>query len=104
MNKHYYLFLATVLSILLPGLTNAQFKCGTDELRKQLVAEHPEYLVNEAELEAFTKQFVADYTDGSRSGPYVIPLVFHIIHRGLNENITDEQVRDQVRVLNVDYN
>ncbi|HMC97909.1 MAG TPA: M43 family zinc metalloprotease [Flavobacteriales bacterium] len=37
-------------------------------------------------------------------GPFIIPVVFHIIHNNGPENITDAQVYDAVRVLNDDYN
>ncbi|MCO5259640.1 MAG: M43 family zinc metalloprotease [Crocinitomicaceae bacterium] len=34
---------------------------------------------------------------------YTIPVVFHIIHNGGSENISDEQIYDQVAILNRDY-
>lgn len=37
-------------------------------------------------------------------GPYIIPVVFHIIHNNGPENITDAQVYDAIRVLNEDFN
>lgn len=80
--------------------------CNTDEARKKLLQEHPELLQQEAELELFTKQFEAEYLSnpGARSGPYIIPIVFHIIHQGGSEMISDAQVIDQVRILNEDFN
>lgn len=36
--------------------------------------------------------------------PYVIPVVFHIIHNNGPENISDQAVFDQMRRLNIDYN
>lgn len=80
--------------------------CGSDEARRKLIAEHPEILQEEAELEAFTQRFVAEYlaNPGQRSGPIIIPIVFHIIHQGGPEMISDAQVIDQVRILNEDYN
>jgi PKD repeat protein len=40
----------------------------------------------------------------SRSGPlFTIPVVFHIVHIGGIENIGDEQVKDAIRVLNLDF-
>ncbi len=38
------------------------------------------------------------------NGPVVIPVVFHILHLGGSENISDAQVMDAVRILNLDYN
>ncbi|MDP2386195.1 MAG: M43 family zinc metalloprotease [Bacteroidota bacterium] len=34
---------------------------------------------------------------------YIIPVVFHILHQGGGENISNAQVEDAVRILNVDY-
>ena len=52
-----------------------------------------------AELEAFT----ANYPEGERS-TYTVPVVFHIIHNNGEENISNEQVFDAMRVLNEDFN
>jgi PKD repeat protein len=37
-------------------------------------------------------------------GPFIIPMVFHIIHDNGDENISDAQIEDAVRILNEDYN
>lgn len=37
-------------------------------------------------------------------GPFIIPVVFHIIHNNGPENISDAQVYDAIRVLNEDFN
>lgn len=56
-------------------------------------------------LDAFTVDFAAGYNADERGGTqYTIPVVFHIIHDGGPENISDEQVEDAVRILNDDYN
>ncbi|HOY95649.1 MAG TPA: hypothetical protein PK509_07925, partial [Catalimonadaceae bacterium] len=34
----------------------------------------------------------------------VIPVVFHILHQGGTENITMEQIRNQVAILNEEFN
>lgn len=41
--------------------------------------------------------------DGPTSETITIPVVFHILHLGGPENISDEQIYDQVRILNRDY-
>lgn len=35
---------------------------------------------------------------------YVIPVVFHVIHKNGAENISDEQIFDQIEILNRDFN
>jgi Pregnancy-associated plasma protein-A/Secretion system C-terminal sorting domain len=37
-------------------------------------------------------------------GPYIIPVVFHILHENGPENIADSQVYDAMRILNNDFN
>lgn len=55
------------------------------------------------ELDARTAAFDPEQARGG-GGSYIIPVVFHIIHDDGQENISDEQVRDAIRVLNNDYN
>lgn len=89
-------------------------RCGADQMRKELIRQHPEVLEHEAQLAAFTKAYVAEHRNvgnqhrdsrGDMSdNKYTIPVVFHIMHRGGTENITDGQVFDQMRILNEDFN
>lgn len=90
------------------GIARAQspYVCGADQARQRLIQQHPEILQQEAELEQFTQTFVPDYMKyrDSRTGNIVIPVVFHILHQGGLENISDAQVIDEMRILNEDYN
>jgi PKD repeat protein len=70
---------------------------GNDPVAIQLIAQA------EAELEAWTQEFTASYSAGSRN-PLIIPVVFHIIHDNGPENISDAQVEDAIRILNLDFN
>ncbi len=56
--------------------------------------------------DAALEQFTQEWTDqGQRGGdPYIIPVVFHIIHENGVENIGDEQVDDAIRIANLDFN
>ncbi len=94
----FALLSATVLT----GFSQQNNFCDADVMRKQLLKDHPEILLTEKASDEFALRFTQE--DGARSGPIIIPLVFHIIHQGGSENITDAQVRDQVRILNEDYN
>ena len=53
-------------------------------------------------LDARTEGFSANAERGGDE-PYIIPMVFHIIHNNGVENITDAQVYDAVRILTNDY-
>lgn len=49
---------------------------------------------------------VADYTaqnPGGEKAVRIIPVVFHVIHEGGEENISKEQILDQIRILNEDF-
>lgn len=96
----------TLLAVVAAFTVQAQVNqfCGSSAEREKLISEHPEILQREAELEQFTKNFEANYQPGTRSGPYIIPMVFHIIHQGGPENISNAQVLDEIRILNEDYN
>src|SRR5690606_6359292 len=76
-------------------------------LFSQLHGNDPELLTRiaqeEAELEAHTTQFVQHYSPGERE-PYIISVVFHVIHANGVENILDEQLHDAIRILNEDFN
>lgn len=98
-------------SLLLPFVLAAQqsdFHCGANELDRMgdLVVGHPERLhaidQAKAQLEHFTHTWQGN---AARDGEdYVIPVVFHIIHNNGGENISDDQVRDAIRVMNEDFN
>ncbi len=77
--------------------------CGTDEMHRDL-RQHPAInraiLKRERALEDFTKYF--DATASTRDNdPYIIPVVFHVIHNFGPENISDLQVRDAVEQVNL---
>ncbi|MBL0129124.1 MAG: PKD domain-containing protein [Flavobacteriales bacterium] len=100
----------TILSLIgcLPMLLNAQesnlpCRVNDPEILQALHHDDPVLLSDmaaaEAELEAWTAQF----SEGTRS-TYVVPVVFHIIHNNGDENISNEQVFDAMRILNEDFN
>jgi len=83
----------------------AQNWCGSMEHRDELNAEHPEVAKEvERKFNAFNKLQQENQMNGVKnSDHYVIPVVFHIIHKGGNENISFEQIEDQMRTLNEDF-
>jgi hypothetical protein len=101
----------SVLSVLAGHAQQApgHLPCRTHDpaILAELTAGAPELLdaiaYAEAELEAWTQAFAAGYDPSERS-TYVVPVVFHIIHNGGPENISDAQVLDAMRILNEDFN
>jgi hypothetical protein len=102
--------LLSVLFVLFSLLLKAQetlLHCGTDEMRQQLFDNHPEFhsgIINaNKQLQDFTKQYISQNSNKRSGQIYVIPVVFHVIHNFGAENISDEQIYDAVRVLNLNY-
>ena len=83
------------------GLLKSQdLPCGTSQMIQKSFAEHPELLINQEQLEEFTREFI---NNGGERAHRVIPVVFHVIHNYGAENISKAQVLDAVRILNEDY-
>ncbi len=87
---------------------NGNLPCYTDHHEEEL-RRNPEMRMamdaDKAELEAFTQYFLEHvYDPNSREALYVIPIVFHVLHTGGNENISDEQIYDAVARINEDFN
>ena len=80
--------------------------CGTDEMHQRLFQEHPEYNTGiehaHQRLQAFTQQYEKQ-AHAKTGQPYIIPVVFHIIHNYGPENIGDAQILDAVKQLNIQY-
>ncbi len=78
--------------------------CGADEMRIETLQANPKIaeavMERDAELEAFTKE----YESSARGGQiYTITVVFHVIHKYGNENISREQILDGLDVLNATF-
>jgi PKD repeat protein len=79
--------------------------CGQTEQTEKLFKHFPD-LQREAEgfhqqLEEETRLFAQERGGGEET--LIIPIVFHIIHEGGAENISDEQVLDCLRIVNRDF-
>jgi hypothetical protein len=85
-------------------MVQAQHWCGTDEVRRQLIASDPEYLEREAALEADIRQLI-EQNAILRDDEVVIqiPIVFHILHLGGGENLPYDRIQTQMEILNNDF-
>lgn len=100
--KHVLLGLAAC-ALSVPA--SAQFTCGTERMRAERIAADPTYLEREAALEAEIQNLILNSASVERGRDVVltIPIVFHILHLGGSENITNEQILNQVELLNEDF-
>ena len=94
-----------LLFILFMNSLNAQNWCGSMEHRHDLNKDNPQAAeLLEKRLKNFNKLQLENTARGIKNtNHYVVPVVFHIIHQGGTENISLEQVEDQMRVLNEDF-
>lgn len=91
--------------------------CGSTEAQNEWFAKHPELKIQFDKLQQEASDLDAEqYKTGykqtgllqkssSAAAPiYTIPVVFHILHQGGTECISDAQVIDAVKILTRDYN
>ncbi len=103
-----FIFSIFFISLLNEANTQDLPKCRTYDAIDILLMKYPhlrpEVEHAETELEEFTQDYVAARSGGGGDQEiYLIPVVFHIIHDGGIENISDEQVHDAMRILNRDF-
>lgn len=91
--------------ILLSNSFGQNLHCGTDEMHQTLFQEHPEYNqgIQRAyeSLNAFTNEF--SQHPPKTNATYIIPVVFHIIHHNGVENISDLQIHDAIKQVNLQF-
>ncbi len=77
--------------------------CGIAQAQNELIEKNPELRLPIQELDAYLNSLDRTKLEKNRSGDYIIPLVFHVIHNYGAENISDAQIVDAVRILNEEY-
>lgn len=91
-----------ILLLMFAISTKAQqiIPCLTHEHEQEQRNNDPGYSIREAALEAFTQNF---HPEEKSNATIIIPVVFHVLHEYGSENISKEQILDQLRTLNEDY-
>lgn len=78
--------------------------CLSHEMMLRQLAENPAFQQGMDQLEAETQAYIkAHRHDKSTQSTKVIPVVFHVIHNGGNENISVAQIKNQVEILNAEF-
>lgn len=102
------LILISLLTII-PAIIFSQtekFPCKTDEMHQELFQKYPEYnqgIINaHNRLQKDTRNFIESGASKSDAA-YVIPVVFHIIHNYGPENISDAQIHDALKQVNIQF-
>lgn len=91
---------------------NAQEKhCYTDQMMAKYFEKHPEakaafeQRMEEARL-LDEKEFANGYKTAKKPAAataYTVPVVFHVLHMGGSENISDAQIKDAIACMNRDF-
>jgi len=96
----FYIFLFLLFST----QGKSQKKCGTENKRFEALARNPGLIKERQMIEAFTKNWIQK-DDAAKSGQTVvkIPVVVHVVWRTADQNISDEQIKSQIDILNKDF-
>lgn len=100
--------LASILSLALIN-TQAQeiIPCATDQVHYQMKQANPLLAIEEErgnqEASKIAEALLANRSFAKQGNIKYIPVVFHVIHNGGPENITQAQIMDQMRILNEDF-
>jgi PKD repeat protein len=81
-------------------------RCFTTEYSREESLKNPQYDQNRADLERFTEQYTSQQNVNRTSSvvlPYIIPVVFHVLHDYGPENLPDYVLIEAVRLMNEDY-
>ncbi len=85
-------------------LAHAQHVCGSDLHLQNISKKHPELRILEQNRPTEVAEFQKNYKSiQKRAIKYTIPVVFHVVHTNGDNNISREQILDQMRVLNEDF-
>lgn len=82
--------------------------CNTTEASNLWFSKHPELKKafdqrQEMLLKADKASFANNYSRTQAAATLTIPVVFHILHTGGSENISDAQIEDAVKILSRDF-
>lgn len=111
--KKIILSVALAIGAISVNLAQDAHPCHTDEKMAEYFnsltpQEKIQYNIDREAYEQEIQNYISNHPElmtnsGARAIDYTIPVVFHIIHAGGPENISDEQVEDCIRVMNEDY-
>lgn len=83
--------------------SQTMFTCGQAEVMNVWFQRHPEKKAKFDDLQNHKAIQTNNASKVNTAPSYTIPVVFHILHMGGVENISDAQVIDEVAILNRDY-
>ncbi|MEO8151387.1 MAG: M43 family zinc metalloprotease [Bacteroidia bacterium] len=110
MKRNLSILLILIFSALLNHQSFAQQinPCYTDQATREAIKNNPDAAIRREQLEKFTEEYTKQVNQSGSANKvqgtvYVVPVVFHVLHTWGSENITDDQIYDEMRILNRDY-
>ena len=87
---------------------NAQVnRCATMEVRERMLQEHPELIQETEQAERLANIWMEKHGNSvyrlGGNDTIVIPVVVHVVYKTAAQNISDEKIFEQIRILNEDY-
>jgi len=107
--KNIYL---SLFSLFLAGLSIAQNSendhlnhnwCGKNHFTQEYFEQHPEAREQAIQDSIILAESARTFQQ-QKDGPYIVPVVFHVIHQNGDENISTEQIHSAMEELNNDFN
>ena len=96
----------TVIALLLAFSLNsqAQEKCLSEIIFQEEAAKNPQLIKDREAFEIYLRNYAAANPQQRTAGVVrIIPVVVHVIHFGGPENISKEQILNQIEILNQDF-
>lgn len=100
------LLIVIMISLVSFGSQAQNVWCSFDRHVDKMISEDPSLIQDVYEHQARAQELTRHRLSGEAEragGARIIPTVFHIVHQGGSENISMEQIEDQMRILNEDY-
>ena len=98
----YFLTFVLMVSSISFAQHDSTERCGTSIIMEEAL-KNPEKKQVLDQLELFTQEFISNTDSRSAEGPYIIPVVIHVIHNYQEENVSYEQVDNVINRLNEDF-
>jgi Pregnancy-associated plasma protein-A len=79
--------------------------CAANDVLEENMREDPSLRGRMEEIEAHTQRYIKSQKNGrvGATGTLIIPIVVNVIYNTAQQNISDDQILSQIRVLNKDF-
>lgn len=105
--KLYYTFISLLICSFVATAQEEPFPCSTDQVNSAIFHENPSLqqgiIRATQELKDFTQTYTSQAHNSRGSDPYIIPVVFHVIHDYGIGNIDDSQLYNAIELVNTQF-